>query len=174
MKSIDSVPNSILKKISFSRSLIHNPKILLFDDPTSFMDYYDQNIIFEIIQEIKQTKSILFITQDFKLAELYADRIIIINNGKVSFNGTMHNIEESIADNYKYRFSFKRIVPNEFLKLVRENKEIDKVISRDNNIEITVREKKTFFNIFKLAINYELQDIKIRSSKLNDLFKRII
>ena len=86
----------------------------------------------------------------------------------------MHNIEDSITDNYKYRFSFKRIVPNEFLKLVKQNKQIDKVISRDDNIEITVRDKKIFFDIFKLAVNYELQDLKISSSKLNDLFTKVM
>jgi len=171
---INFISDSVLKKISFSRSLIHNPEILLFDDPTSYMDYYDQNIIFEVMQEIKMTKSILFITQDFKIAELYSDRVIIISNGKVEFNGTIQNVEESMNDIYKYRFSFKRIVPSEFLKIIRENKDINKIISRDNNIEIRVKDKKVFFDVFKLAVNYELQDVKMSSSKLTDLFERII
>ena len=171
---IDLISDSVLKKISFSRALIHNPDILLFDDPTSYMDYYDQNIIFEVIQEIKITKSILFITQDFKIAELYSDRVVIIANGKVAFNGTIQNVEESMDEIYKYRFSFKRIVPSEFLKIIRENKDINKIISRDNNIEIRVRDKKVFFDVFKLAVSYELQDVKMSSSKLTDLFERII
>ena len=171
---IDLISDSVLKKISFSRSLIHNPEILLFDDPTSYMDYYDQNIIFEVMQEIKMTKSILFITQDFKIAELYSDRVVIISNGKVEFNGTIQNVEESMNDIYKYRFSFKRIVPSEFLKIIRENKDINKIISRDNNVEIRVKDKKVFFDVFKLAVNYELQDVKMSSSKLTDLFERII
>ena len=57
---------------------------------------------------------------------------------------------------------------------MKQNKQIDKVISRDDNIEITVRDKKIFFDIFKLAVNYELQDLKISSSKLNDLFTKVM
>ena len=75
---------------------------------------------------------------------------------------------------YKYRFTFKRIVPNDFLKLLRENKNIDKVISKDNNVQIMVKDKNTFFDIFKIAINYELIDIKMSNSKLTELFERII
>ena len=172
--SIESTSNSNLKKVAFSRALIHNPDILLIDDFTSSMDYYDKNIIFEIIQEIRPNKSILFISQDFSLADIYSDRIVLINNGNISFNGSIHNLEKEINDVYKYRFTFKRIVPNEFLKTLRQNKNIDKVISKDNTVQILVKDKNTFFDIFKIAINYELIDIKMSDSKLTELFDRII
>ena len=172
--SISLTSNSTLKKVAFSKALIHNPDILLIDDFTSSMDYYDKNIVFEVIQEIRTNKSILFISQDFSLADIYSDRIILINNGNISFNGSIHNLAKEINDMYKYRFTFKRIVPNDFLKLLRENKNIDKVISKDNNVQIMVKDKNTFFDIFKIAINYELIDIKMSNSKLTELFERII
>jgi len=172
--SISLTSNSTLKKVAFSKALIHNPDILLIDDFTSSMDYYDKNIVFEVIQEIRKNKSILFISQDFNLADIYSDRIILINNGNISFNGSIHNLAKEINDIYKYRFTFKRIVPNDFLKILRENKNIDKIISKDNNVQIMVKDKNTFFGIFKIAINYELIDIKMSNSKLTELFERII
>jgi ABC-type multidrug transport system ATPase subunit len=172
--SISLTSNSTLKKVAFSKALIHNPDILLIDDFTSSMDYYDKNIVFEVIQEIRTNKSILFISQDFNLADIYSDRIILINNGNISFNGSIHNLAKEINDIYKYRFTFKRIVPNDFLKTLRENKNIDKIISKDNNVQIMVKDKNTFFGIFKIAINYELIDIKMSHSKLTELFERII
>jgi len=172
--SIKLTSKSILRKVAFSKALIHNPNILLLDDFTSPLDYYDKNIVFEIIEEIRANKSILFITQDFSLADIYSDRIILINNGNISFNGSVHNLEKEINDVYKYRFTFKRIVPNEFLKNLRQNKNIDKVISKDNNVQITVKDKNTFFDIFKIAANYELINIKMSNSKLTELFDRII
>ena len=171
--SIDSSPKSILKKISFVRALIHNPDILLIDNITSSMDYYDKNIIFETIQNIQKNKSILFITQNFNLAEIYSDRIILIDNGTVAFNGSIQNLDNKINDTYKYRFTFKRIVPSEFLKTVRNNNEINHITSRDNNLELTIQDKSVFFDIFKIAINYELVDLKISNSKLSELFKKV-
>ncbi len=172
--SISMLSSSTLKKISLSKALIHNPDILLLDDITSSLDYFDKNLIFEIIQEIRSNKSILFITQDFNNADIYSDRIILINNGNISFNGSIHNLDKDINNIFKYRFTFKRIVPSDFLKFLRENKNISQVISQENNVQIIVKDKNTFFNVFKIAVNYELLDLKISNSKLTELFERII
>ena len=170
---IKNINNSTLRKISFARTLIHNPEVILFDDFTSSMDLYDQSLIFEIIKEIKNDKSILFATNDLSLPELFSDRIIIIDNGSVTFNGTINNLESKINDSFKYRFTFKRIVPNEFLKSLKNNDKIKNVISKDCNVQISISDKFEFFKIFKMAANYELVDIKISDSKITELFQRL-
>ena len=171
--SIELLSSSTLKKIAFARSLIHDPDVLLIDDFTSCMDYYDQNIVFEIIQEIRMNKSILIITQDFNLAETYSDRIVVINNGSIAFNGSLYNLDREINDIYKYRFTFKRIVPSQLLRDLRDNKNISKVASNDNHLQIMVENKSTFFDVFKMVVNYELIDFKMSDSKLTELFERI-
>ena len=170
---IEKLNNSTLRKISLARTLIHNPEVILFDDFTSSMDLYDQSLIFEIIKEIKNDKSILFVTNDLSLPELFSDRIIIIDNGSVTFNGTINNLETKINDSFKYRFTFKRIVPNEFLKSLKNNDKIKNIISRDCDVQILISDKMEFFKIFKMAVNYELIDIKISDSKVSDLFQRL-
>ena len=170
---IEKLNNSTLRKISLARTLIHNPEVILFDDFTSSMDLYDQSLIFEIIKEIKNDKSILFVTNDLLLPELFSDRIIIIDNGSVTFNGTINNLESKINDSFKYRFTFKRIVPNEFLKALKNNDKIKNIISRDCDVQILISDKIEFFKIFKMAVNYELIDIKISDSKVSDLFQRL-
>ncbi len=170
---INNINNSTLRKISFARTLIHNPEVILFDDFTSSMDLYDQSLIFEIIKEIKNDKSILFATNDLSLPELFSDRIIIIDNGSVTFNGTINNLESKINDSFKYRFTFKRIVPNEFLKALKNNDKIKNITSRDCDVQILTSDKIEFFKIFKMAVNYELIDIKISDSKVSELFQRL-
>ena len=170
---IEKLNNSTLRKISLARTLIHNPEVILFDDFTSSMDLYDQSLIFEIIKEIKNDKSILFVTNDLSLPELFSDRIIIIDNGSVTFNGSINNLESKINDSFKYRFTFKRIVPNEFLKALKNNDKIKNIISRDCDVQILISDKIEFFKIFKMAVNYELIDIKISDSKVSDLFQRL-
>ena len=170
---IKNINNSTLRKISFARTLIHNPEVILFDDFTSSMDLYDQSLIFEIIKEIKNNKSILFATNDLSLPELFSDRIIIIDNGSVTFNGTINNLESKINDSFKYRFTFKRIVPNEFLKALKNNDKIKNITSRDCDVQILTSDKIEFFKIFKMAVKYELIDIKISDSKVSELFQRL-
>ncbi|OUW11161.1 MAG: hypothetical protein CBD26_03150 [Candidatus Pelagibacter sp. TMED166] len=170
---ISTLNDSKLKKISLARTLIHNPEIILIDDITSSMDFYDQNLFFEIIREIKNDKSILFATNNLSLTEVFSDRIIVLDNGNIAFNGTINNLESKINDSFKYRFTFKRIVPNEFLKSLKNNNKIKNIISKDCNVQISISDKLEFFKIFKMAINYELIDIKISDSKITELFQRL-
>ena len=73
---INTLNSTTLNKISFARVMLHNPEIILIDDFTASMDLYDQTLVFEIIKEIKNDKSILFATNDLELSEFYSDRNI--------------------------------------------------------------------------------------------------
>lgn len=170
---IQNLSNSILKKIAFARTLIHNPDFLLLDNPTSGMDYHDRNIFFNIINEIKKNKTILLISNNFEESEIYSDRIIIIHKGCVSVNGSMKNILDSMGAIYKYRISFKRLVPNEFLKAIKNNKSVIKVVSRERHIEFSVSNESVFLKIIKTAMEHDLDSIKTVSSKLNEVFLKV-
>tara|TARA_B100001750_G_C15413599_1_gene549083 strand:- start:220 stop:1137 length:918 start_codon:yes stop_codon:yes gene_type:complete len=172
--NIKDISKGVLKKISFIRALIHNPDFLLLDNPTSEMDLYDRNNFFDIINQIKKDKTILIISNNFKEAELHSDRIIIIHNASVCLNGNMKNILKTMRTIYKYRISFKRLVPNDFLKKMKENKSIVKLISRERHIEFSVYEESVFLKIIKAAFEYDLVSIKTVSSRLNDIFLRVI
>ena len=170
---IYTLNSTTLNKISFARVMIHNPEIILIDDFTASMDLYDQTLVFEIIKEIKNDKSILFATNDLELSEFYSDRIILLDNGKVTFNGSISNLESQLNDIQKYRFTFKRIVPSEFLKALKNNNKVKNVISKDCNVQVSISDKSEFFKIFNMAINYELVDINISNSKITELFERL-
>ena len=170
---INTLNSTTLNKISFARVMLHNPEIILIDDFTASMDLYDQTLVFEIIKEIKNDKSILFATNDLELSEFYSDRIILLDNGKVTFNGSISNLESQLNDVQKYRFTFKRIVPSEFLKALKNNNKVKNVISKDCNVQVSISHKSEFFKIFNMAINYELVDINISNSKITELFERL-
>ena len=59
----------------------------------------------------------------------------------------MKNILEAMRTIYKYRISFKRSVPIDFLKKMKENKSIIKLISRERHIECSVYEESVFLKI---------------------------
>ena len=171
--NIKNLSKSTIKKISFARALIHSPEFLLLDNPTSEMDFYDRKIFFEIIDQIKKNKTVLFISDNLEEAEIFSDRLIIIHNGCVCLNGSMKNILDSMDSIYKYRISFKRLVPNDFLKKMKANKSIIKLVSRDRHIEFSIYKETDFLSIIKIAFEYDLVSIKTLSSKLKDIFLKV-
>ena len=123
--------------------------------------------------EYKKDKSVLCISQDFEETELYSDRVVIMHNGSVSMNSSLININKQINATYTYQFIFKKIVPHEFLKLMKTDSNIKNIISRERYFEFSTKEKSIFFKAFQTALNYELIDLKFNYSKLNELYLKV-
>ena len=169
----NSVPFEILRKISFARSIINDPDILLFDNPTYGLNNFDKQKIWDIITEFKSSKTIITISQDFNETEQYSDRVIIMHNGKAAINSNMSNINNSINDTYRYQFTFKKIVPNNYLRELKSDKNINNIISRGEFLEFSIKNKQLFFKKFKEALDYDLIDVKYSYSKIDELFKKV-
>ena len=169
----NSVPFEILRKISFARSIINDPDILLFDNPTYGLNSFDKQKIWDTITEFKSSKTIITISQDFNETEQYSDRVVIMHNGKAVINSNMSNINNSINNTYRYQFTFKKIVPNNYLRELKSDKNINNIISRGEFLEFSVKNKQLFFKKFKEALDYDLIDIKYSYSKIDELFKKV-
>ncbi len=83
--------------VAISRSLILNPKILLMDEPLSNLDIKLKRKILGHIKNLKQDfdLTIVFVTHDHKEAFAIADRIMVLNEGKIEQTGTVEQIENS-------------------------------------------------------------------------------
>ena len=71
------------KRLSLARALIHNPKILMLDEPTSSIDPKSAMEIRQRIKEIKKDKAVILATHDLHEAETIADRIAILKDGRL-------------------------------------------------------------------------------------------
>jgi len=169
----NQIPFEYLRIISIARCLLTNPKILLLDNPTLGMNFIDKELFWKVINESKNDKTILCISQDFEEIESYGDRILILNNGSIDINSSVLNIKNVINPTYRYQFVFKKIVPNIFLKSVKANFGAKDIISRGRHFEFSVKNKAIFFKIFQAALDYDLVDLKFDSSQINELFLKV-
>lgn len=83
------------QKISIARSIVHNPSIMLFDEPTTGLDVSAARIVQDfILQCKKENKVILFSSHSMKEVEKLCDRVIIINKGILLEDCTLSNLKE--------------------------------------------------------------------------------
>ena len=88
------------QRVGLAQALIHDPKVLIFDEPTSGLDPLQIIGIRRLVKELAREKTIIFSTHILKEAEVLADRIVIINEGKIVSQGTRDELAE---DAMKYR-----------------------------------------------------------------------
>jgi len=83
------------QKVSIVRSIIHDPPVMIFDEPTAGLDILTARNIVAFIRECKQRgKCVLFSTHIMREAERLADRIVMIHRGKILADGTLEQLRE--------------------------------------------------------------------------------
>lgn len=85
------------QKVALARALMHEPPVLLLDEPTSAMDPGSARLVRESIAELKQAgRTLLICTHNLTEAELLADRVAIIRSGKIIALDTAHRLRRQL------------------------------------------------------------------------------
>ncbi len=159
-----------LRKVIFARALIHDPEVILLDEPTAGLDPHTRSKVWDVLDKLHTSKTILFTTQNLSEAERYADRIAILHNGNIKMDGTLDRLIETTHGLTRYRLSFTKNPPDEFMNKLKEYPRVLRPTLKGLDLEFYSRERKQFFNVLKLALNYELDDIDTGICTLRDLF----
>ena len=100
------------KRVSIAAVLAMRSRILMMDEPTAGQDYWNYQTFMDSILQMPGFDSILFITHDLDLAVIYANRILLVDQGKIMADGSP---QEVLADEDLLRRS--RILPTSLLRL---------------------------------------------------------
>jgi phospholipid/cholesterol/gamma-HCH transport system ATP-binding protein len=99
--SIDKMPSQLSggmrKRISLARTIVVDPMIMLYDEPTTGLDPVTSNEISTLIKDVQKSykTSSIIITHDIACARQTANRIIMLNEGKIYKTGTLEAFETS-------------------------------------------------------------------------------
>lgn len=109
--AIDKMPSELSggmkKRIGLARTLIVNPKIILYDEPTTGLDPITSNEISDLINETKEKfkNSSIIITHDINCVKKVADRIAMLKDGKIYKEGSLDDFVNSDDDYIQSFFS---------------------------------------------------------------------
>jgi len=88
-KKVDLLSTGMKQKVSIARSIIHDPPVMIFDEPTAGLDILTAKNIVDFIHKCKnEGKCVLFSTHIMREAERIADKIVMIHKGKLLAEGT--------------------------------------------------------------------------------------
>jgi len=98
---VANLSTGMKQKVSLVISLVHNPEIIIFDEPTNGLDVLTAKVVTDFLLELKQQgKTIIVSTHIFSLVEKICDRVGIIIDGRMIVCDTLKNItaEKSLED----------------------------------------------------------------------------
>jgi len=111
-RRIGKLSTGMRQKVSIARTIIHDPEIVVFDEPTVGLDVITARHVIDLIRSSKQSgKTVLFSTHIMGEVSLLSDDLAIIHNGKLCFNGTYDDFRNSMKSDS---------LEEEFIRLVEE------------------------------------------------------
>jgi len=155
------------QKIQFMTAVIHDPELLVLDEPFSGLDPVNTEILKNIIIElVKKGKYIIMSAHEMHTIEEFCTNILIINKGKTVLKGNIKEIKKTYPANriiLETEEDITKIIESE--KLTIEN-------SHDNNYVIKIDEEKQGYNLLKKIVKEKININKFEIMKptLNDIF----
>ncbi len=87
-QKIETLSKGYLRRVSFAQALLGNPEILLLDEPTDGLDPNQKEVIRDVIEGLSKEKTIIISTHLLDDVQAIANKIVLINKGKIIIEGT--------------------------------------------------------------------------------------
>jgi ABC-2 type transport system ATP-binding protein len=106
-KRLGEYSKGMKQKLALVRAMLHNPPVLLLDEPTSAMDPQSAKLVRDALVELQRDKrTIIITTHNLTEAQILADRIAVIRRGRIIANGTFADLSQRFVGNPMMEIEF--------------------------------------------------------------------
>ena len=169
-KKVEDLSKGMSQKLQFVTTVLHNPELIILDEPFSGLDPVNANLIKDEIFNLAQNgATIIFSTHRMEQVEEICDKIVLINKGKKILDGAVHNIKQDFKENI---FSIGgNIIPEHLMTHIFEL-----VKFMPGNILVKLSEGTSNNDVLNYFIR---QDVNIQSfnevlPSLNEIFIKLV
>ena len=156
------------QRIRFAIATMHDPNILILDEPTSGMDVTARRTFWERMDKLAETgKTIIFATHYLEEAQNFAQRIVLMNNGKIIADGTSEEIRDLTGGRHVSFLADKPITFSEYPMLSVETSEENRAYRH----RTTVANADEFARV--LLTKYTVRDLEIVKPSLDESFVQL-
>lgn len=100
-KSVRNLSGGQRRRIDIARALIHKPKILILDEPTTGLDPKTRKLLWNVISDFRKNDNMtIFLTTHYMEEAVESDYIVIIDNGRTISEGTPHDLKNTYTQDY--------------------------------------------------------------------------
>jgi len=179
-KKIGELSKGFRQRVGLAQAMIHDPEILILDEPTTGLDPNQIVEIRKLIKEIGKQKTVILSTHILPEVEATCDRILIINQGKIVADGTSDMLRKRTRGEEMVRVQIKDFENRDSvvtaLKGLDSVAVVDFVKESTDSFFVTSKENQNSRkDIFKLCVqkNWVLTELIPIETKLEDIFREL-
>ena len=97
-KAISKLSKGFKQRVGMAQALLHEPDVLILDEPTAGLDPNQIREVRKTMRRLSETKTILLSTHILQEVEAMADRVVMINEGRLVYDGSVEGLHQKGAD----------------------------------------------------------------------------
>lgn len=169
-KKVEDLSKGMSQKLQFVTTVLHEPKLIILDEPFSGLDPVNANLIKdEIFNLAKKGSTVIFSTHRMEQVEEICDHIVLVNKGHKILDGTVKDIKNQFKENI-YKVGVSTSAENLATYI------FEVIKHQPDNLMIKLQHDSTTNDVLKYLIN---QDLAVHSfnevlPSLNDIFIKLV
>jgi ABC-2 type transport system ATP-binding protein len=178
-KKIGELSRGFRQRVGLAQAMIHNPDILILDEPTTGLDPNQIVEIRKLIRELGREKTVILSTHILPEVEATCDRIMIINRGKIVADGTAESLRNKAQGQETLRVKIEDGEVNTIFKSLQNLSTVamtDFIDRTKNRFEVQSRPGCTSRReVFNLCVQNKwiLTEMAVSEAKLEDIFREL-
>ncbi|MCP4654554.1 MAG: ATP-binding cassette domain-containing protein [bacterium] len=173
-QTIDTLSKGFKRRVGLAQALIHDPEVLILDEPTDGLDPNQQAVVQDLITNLSPNKSIILSTHILDLVERTCNRAIIISEGKILADSTPETLIAQAPNHNVVRVT-----------LHEENTDLEQRIDAQPWCEKVHRHSATTVDVYpkeglnrlsellEMVKDVPLQSVHLQEGRLDDLFRNV-
>ena len=155
-KKIEELSKGMQQKIQFIATVVHQPKLLILDEPFSGLDPINTNLIKDEIAELNSKgTSIIFSTHRMEQVEQICQEIVLINQGKNVLQGDVHAIKQQFKE-HLFEITYSGMLPENLQAEDDANEDYTIIENKNNRLLIKVAHDKASNSLLNYLIKNEV------------------
>lgn len=173
-KRIGALSKGYRQRVGLAQALIHDPAVLILDEPTTGLDPNQLAEIRELIRRVGKEKTVMLSTHIMQEVEILCDRVIIINKGRIVTDKETETLQKGDENRTVVLVEFDKPVDQRKLKGIPGVETVSNVKGNSWQI-VTPPGKDIRADLFKFAVDNGLSILEMQREerKLEDVFKEL-
>jgi ABC-2 type transport system ATP-binding protein len=174
-RRIGKYSGGMKQRLGIAQAIIHEPKLVMLDEPVSALDPFGRREVLELLHELKRDKTILFSTHILNDAEEVCDYILFLHNGRIVESGSMSELRQK-HQQAKIVLEFSSRA-EEFVKQLARHGIIESMQIEGNQASLIVKDiaqAKTAFLMEIAEQNWPLTKFEVGRLSLEDVFLEVV
>ena len=173
-KQIGSLSKGYRQRVGLAQAMLHNPDVLILDEPISGLDPNQLVEIRQLIRDLGKEKTLIFSSHIMQEVQALCDRVVIINKGRLVANDTIDNLQKQVSIESKIDVAFNKAVPIQKLEAIKTVLSVEKkggnkyLIRAEADIDI----RPDLFR-FAVANDYILLELSKQKPSIEDIFQKL-